>query len=402
MNKPVVLVLCPHYLPGFRSGGPVRSVSTLVERLADQFDFRVITHCHDYGLSEDYDNVPIRKWTRVGSAEVLYLRDWDFAPWILKRYLRQVPADVVYLNSFFHRQTTIPYLFLKRFWLASKTPTVIAPRGEFSSGALKLRGLRKKVFLAIVRFIGLYENLVWQASSEYERDDIRLCLRKNVRTVIVHVAPDLSAIQSRDGQTANKSPKSHGELRVVYLGRISAKKNVDFALSLLPKLKGRVVFDLYGPFEDPAYEAKCRSLAAAAPESCQVTFHGPIPHEEALEAFASHHVFLFPTRGENFGHVILESFAAGCPVLLSDQTPWRNLAELGVGWDLSLDNPTHFESTLQSLIDMEDGDWQRLSNSASAYAKQVTTDEKPLEASRRMFLDLCHLTKVEPPHPSAP
>ncbi|MBI5706392.1 MAG: glycosyltransferase family 4 protein [Armatimonadetes bacterium] len=389
MKKPVVLVLCPHYLPGYRSGGPVRSVSTLIERLSDQFDFRVITHCHDYGLAQDYENVPVRQWTRVGAAQVLYLRDWDFAPWRLRRYIRQVSADAVYLNSFFHRQTTIPFLFLRRYGLVPKTPTVIAPRGEFSSGALKLRGLRKRLFLGVVRFIGLYENLVWQASSEYERDDIRGCLRKNVRTVIVHVAPDLSMIQSNAGTSDARASKNPGELRVVYLGRISAMKNVDYALKLLRDIQGRVVFDLYGPFEDPSYTAACRTLASELPENCQVTFHGPIPHEEALAAFASHHVFLFPTRGENFGHVILESFAAGCPVLLSDQTPWRNLAELGVGWDLPLAEPSKFEAALQSLMDMDREQWNKLSSSALAYAAKVTTDEKPLEASRKMLLDLC-------------
>lgn len=175
-------------------------------------------------------------------------------------------------------------------------------------------------------------------------------------------------------------------------------KNVDYALKLLRNLEGQVTFDLYGPFEDPAYEATCRSLASSLPDNCRATFHGPIPHEEALAAFGSHHVFLLPTRGENFGHVILESLASGCPVLVSDRTPWRNLEELGVGWDLPLDDPHGFETVLQTLMDMDSDEWHRRSSSALAYASKVTTDEKPLEASRKMFLDLCSPEK----HAEAP
>ena len=52
--------------------------------------------------------------------------------------------------------------------------------------------------------------------------------------------------------------------------------------------------------------------------------------------------FFFPTLGENYGHVIYEALDSGCPVLISDQTPWRGLSEVGAGWDLPLDKPDLF------------------------------------------------------------
>ncbi len=67
--------------------------------------------------------------------------------------------------------------------------------------------------------------------------------------------------------------------------------------------------------------------------------HGPLPPDRVAEALRANHLLFLPTRSENFGHVILEALAAGCPVLLSDRTPWRNLARAGVGWDLPLDRP---------------------------------------------------------------
>jgi glycosyltransferase involved in cell wall biosynthesis len=40
---------------------------------------------------------------------------------------------------------------------------------------------------------------------------------------------------------------------------------------------------------------------------------------------------VFPTLGENFGHVIAESLSASCPVICSDQTPWNDVLAAGGG-----------------------------------------------------------------------
>ena len=36
-------------------------------------------------------------------------------------------------------------------------------------------------------------------------------------------------------------------------------------------------------------------------------------------------MFYFYLQHENFGHVIVESWQNGCPVLISENTPWKNL-----------------------------------------------------------------------------
>ena len=50
---------------------------------------------------------------------------------------------------------------------------------------------------------------------------------------------------------------------------------------------------------------------------------GELNHEQLLEKYKEYHAFIFPTLGENFGHVIDESIKNGCPVILSRSvTPW--------------------------------------------------------------------------------
>jgi hypothetical protein len=48
-HRPVVLVLMEFYLPGYKSGGPLRAISGLTEALGDEFDFMIITSDRDVG-----------------------------------------------------------------------------------------------------------------------------------------------------------------------------------------------------------------------------------------------------------------------------------------------------------------------------------------------------------------
>ena len=59
-----------------------------------------------------------------------------------------------------------------------------------------------------------------------------------------------------------------------------------------------------------------------------------------------------PSLTENFSYTVLESFQAGIPVLISDQTPWRGLEAKGIGWDLPLHVPVDWDAAMDSLVAM--------------------------------------------------
>jgi glycosyltransferase involved in cell wall biosynthesis len=70
-------------------------------------------------------------------------------------------------------------------------------------------------------------------------------------------------------------------------------------------------------------------LAAALPANVCMQYLGDVPPEQVAGVFGQHDLFVFPTRGENFGHVILKSLSAGTLVIVSDRTPWQ--ADAGAG-----------------------------------------------------------------------
>jgi glycosyltransferase involved in cell wall biosynthesis len=157
-------------------------------------------------------------------------------------------------------------------------------------------------------------------------------------------------------------------MKLVFVSRISPKKNLLFALQLLPKIKGQVVFDIYGPVEDDDYWQLCQNSISTMPNNIRVKYNGSVPNEKVFEVLADYHFFFLPTLGENFGHAILEALSAGCPVIVSDQTPWRDFAKQGGGWDLPLEAVEQWRVILQSCTDMDNKTYQRIASQARQLA----------------------------------
>ncbi len=97
---------------------------------------------------------------------------------------------------------------------------------------------------------------------------------------------------------------------------------------------------------------------------------------------AGYHLLVLPTRGENFGHVILEALLAGCPVLVSDQTPWRGLASRRAGWDLPLAAPDRFRAAVDEVVAMDGPTFADWSSRAVAFGASSAADPAVVEANR--------------------
>src|SRR5262249_16327598 len=141
-----IFTIVDWYLPGYKAGGPIRTISNLIELLGVEFDFFVLTRDRDFGDRASYPDLAKDAWTQIGTARVLYAADLSLSSF--RRCIREIQPDIIYLNSFFSR-LTIKILLLRRLRLIPSCPMVLAPRGEFSQGALGIKQLRKKLFLSM-------------------------------------------------------------------------------------------------------------------------------------------------------------------------------------------------------------------------------------------------------------
>ena len=392
--KPVILTFARYYLPGFRAGGPIRTIANMVERMGDTFEFRIVTLDRDLGSDCPYSDVQSDTWMPVGNALVRYVSPNHFGLREIVDIVRSTPHDAIYLNSFFDPRFTQQVLVNHRLGRLAGRPIVLAPRGEFSAGALQIKWWKKIVFISLAKWFELYDGLIWQASSTREAEDIQRVLfvgkRMAGREVVsghVSVVPELISSESSAGLSVAFRHVADGPLRVCFLARISPMKNLDFALRVLAEVRVPIRFAIYGPIEDATYWGKCEALIAKLPSNIEVMREGAIEPVQVVPTLAQHDLFLFPTRGENFGHVIHEALRAGLPLLISDQTPWQRLAEQGVGWDLPLDDMRAFARRIEEVVRWPQAVRDQYSTRASDLAVKVGQDELTLEENRRLFLD---------------
>lgn len=383
-RSPIILVFCEAYLPGYKAGGPVRTITNLVEHLGDEFHFKIITMNHDWKDADNpYQSIRPSEWHKVGKADVFYIDAKKRSCSEFKSILNTIEYDIVYLNSFFSPNFTIRPLLFRRLQLIHDTPFILAPRGEFSDGALNLKLIKKKIYINLARLLGLYQRILWQASSVYEEADIRSRFDKNIE---LFIAPNLPlALSSISSTTPKKVYKSQSTLKIVFLSRIAKMKNLKGALEVLKGLKGDIKFDIYGPIEDMIYWDECQATFRNFPQNIKIRHLGSVPHDNVMSIISEYDIFFLPTLGENYGHVILEALCAGCPVLISDQTPWRDLEKKKVGWDLPLEQPEQFHAVLQKCVDMSHEDYYEWSQNARKYGYHITKDNYAISQNRELF-----------------
>ncbi len=386
MNSGIINILCvsDYFLPGYLGGGPIRTLDNMRKQIAGQITLSVFTRDRDLGSETQYAGIETNRWIESHDDGPIYYASPDaFGLRGLRQALAASDFDIVYLNSFFSLQSSI-LLYLNLRKSTSGRPILLAPRGEFSPGALAVKKYKKLAFLTLVRLLGLYRDVFWHASTPIEAQDI---LRQFPSAVDrIHVAPDPVLAISSDGKPIAKT-KEAGHLRIAFISRISPKKNLDGLIRMLETVQVPVVLDIFGPIEDEAYWRQCEKAIATLPDNIQVSSHGPIAPKAVSSTFARYDLFAFPTHGENFGHVIFEALRAGTPVLLSDQTPWLS-DEFGAVTVIPLQDITGWRHAILRAADRTPEEQERVRTSTIAYANRYVDEEGSLQANLDMFLGI--------------
>jgi glycosyltransferase involved in cell wall biosynthesis len=390
-------VLVDQYLPGYKAGGQLRAITNLVEELGEEFAFSIVTSDRDLLDHVRYPGIATDAWTDVGKARVMYVspsrRRWT--SWL--KLLRALSYDILYVNGYFSRLSLKTLVARRWGWIPPK-PTILAPHGELSPGALGHKRLKKRLFLSVAKRTRLHDGLIWHATTSGERDDIVRALASGGSERLsgenaVWVAPALVSEQTADPCEDNlvaplRPPKVKSAARMVFLSRISRTKNLYEIINAIATLHGDIEFDIYGPIEDSGYWRECERALRKMPNNVRVQYRGAVSPDRVTDVFGRYHLLTLLTRGENFGYVIIEAMLAGCPVLVSDQTPWRGLAEKRAGWDVPIGQTKEVREALNRMIEMDQEEFDQWSTATRAFAKQHLENADRIEANRRLFADV--------------
>lgn len=245
------------------------------------------------------------------------------------------PADVVHLHGAWEpllhaaavaaRRREVPYLF--------------TPHGMLDPWALRQKAFKKRLF----RLLSLDRDLRGAAAvhfaAERERDlslstgggfpasgaliDVRW--RQAGRTIVEPFGIDVAEFDPppEPGRFRARFPATAGRKVVAFLGRLHPGKGVEHLIPAMRHVADpAAMLVVAGGDSDPAPDfgpAQRRQAAADPTLAGRVIFTGPLRGRDRVELLADADLLALPSEHENFGIVVAEALAAGCPAVVSDE-----------------------------------------------------------------------------------
>jgi glycosyltransferase involved in cell wall biosynthesis len=371
-----ILITIDWFLPGTKSGGPVRSYANMLDHLGAYYDFYVVTRDTDFLSDEVYSGIQSNAWNKINDHTQIYYFSKDaLTKRNLKALLDQTEFDVAYVNGIYSWYFSIlPVVLLK------KHPNVIvSARGMLNSQAFSVKPMKKKIFIAFAKLFNIYKNVKFHATNTVEANHIIKIIGKQFETKI---APNLP--RKIQNLSINKRDLN-SPLRFVNIARVSIEKGTLKMIEALETFKVEIVLDIFGPIYDEAYWEKCKKAIEHLPKHITVNYKGFIESELVLETLKSYDFFILLSEGENFGHSILEALSVGCPVIISDKTPWRDLERKGIGWDIDINDSNEVSSVFNQISKMEQDVYSKLTKQAFVFAKSFSEDKDLLNQNKDLF-----------------
>lgn len=375
MNKPKWLICIDWFLPGYHAGGPVSSIKNLVDHLGEYFDFHILTSNKDYQSQEAYE-IEIGEWIDQGNYSVMYVDASKFSKSQCTAIIKSLAPKGVYVNSVYSKQFTR--------WPVSISngigiKVIIATRGMLAPSALAIKPLKKRLYLKYVKSNGVFAKATFQATNEIERSQILNVFPKaNVKVV--------SNLPTKIRELDLKKHKKGTVLKLISLGRIAPEKNTLFAIQCLKKLaEVEVELDLYGAQYDPKYWQDCQTEIHSLGSNINVSYKGTVSPVQVMDTISNYDFLFLPSRGENFGHVIIESLTAGIPVIISNRTPWKDIEEKNCGYIASVEGLQDMLSKLKTASTISSEDYETMQSNALDYAASYLAKSKTLESAIELF-----------------
>lgn len=365
-----ILILTGRYLPGFKDGGPLRTLINVTDALGDEYEFFIACLDRDHGDIKSYSNIKKNSWNQVGKAKVWYVTSGQFTNELILSLASG--KDLIYLCSFYEDYGYRTLLLNKRKKIDCSI--VLASMGVFAEAALKQKAIKKKTFIFMCKTLGLFKNVIWSVTSEIEATDMKKVLGNNIDYIVAEDLPRLSVPGRKD--------KKHERLKVAFLSRICAHKNLDFAIRSISKMQRKVELTIYGPIQEVEYWEVCKKML----NSVKFTwfYGGDIPSEQVQNILSEQDVLIFPSKSENYGHVVFEALSVGCIPVISDRTPWKELTYKQAGYELPLDEKV-FAKVLDDIADFDKEEKEKIENNAVRYAKEKLTKSLKETGYRKIF-----------------
>lgn len=318
-----VVHVSAYFPPAFRYGGPPASVLGLCKGLQRAgVDVEVVTTTANGEEAlpasppggTEYDGVPVRYAASAFPRRFFGARVRAPLADALAR------ADVCHIHGIWN----VPEWWASHLARARNVPYVLSPRGMLQPAAVRRGRWRKAVAYRLLEARNLRGASVLHATSDHEAAAIR-DLQLDVPVAVVPNGVDLASAQAASaGQRARLGIPADAFV-VLFLGRMHRIKRLDVladAFTIARQTHPSMRLVLAGPDEDRLLPELMARLASHA---SHVHTPGEVNGADKWSLLKDADVSVHCSDSESFGLAVVESLAAGVPVIATRTCPWRDL-----------------------------------------------------------------------------
>ena len=368
-----MLIIIPWFDPAFKAGGPVQSIANLVSTFNEAVQYKIFCGNKDVDGSL-LENIKTDSWVEYNNNTQIWYDSTNHPFRTFKNILSDFNPDILFIIGLFSFNYNIqPLLFCK------SQKKILSVRGMLHKGALSQKWLKKKIFISFLKTFSISNKVFFHATDKNEAQNVIKVFGDKSKVYIAGNFPKKITAEIPINKKRN-------ELSLVTIALISPMKNHLLILSALKEIKDNIEYHIIGAIKDKDYWQQCMKIINELPGNIKVTYHGEVIPKEVINYLNDEHVFIMPSKSENFGHAIIEALSAGKPVITSHNTPWNNLQENKAGLNVSL-NVAEIKIAIDHFIKMSSEEYIEWSDAAVSFSKKAI-DYKQLNIQyANMFLD---------------
>jgi len=375
-----ILHFIPVYIPSWKYGGPILSVSRLCEGLVSiDIEVRVVTT--NAGLM-DSQAVQSHQPILVNGVPVYYYPvDSIHGPIYSKALVRDLDshmswADLVHVSSVWQPLG----LTVQKKAHMSGTPLIQSTRGALSPYSWTRGYLKKLIYYHVFEKPLLQRAAAIHCTTQMEVQEVKKLrldppvkiLPNPIDQTYLHYSPHLKDTWC----------KSHGlpanQPLLLVAGRLHHKKGLDLLPSILAELQEKPWHILFIGQDDDGTVRSLKTKMSNHHLSHRCHWMTAIPANELLYPYNSADWLLLPSRHENFGNVVIEALACGCGALVSTCVGVSTELSTCPGFFATSRNHYAFKSLLSSALETPrpgslSSQWISEAFSISAIANKAVT-----------------------------
>ena len=350
----------------------MQSIANLVKEYREGVEYLIF--CGDTDLNgAELENIKTNEWVSFNAyTKVWYARPEKRSETLLKLVEKEKPGILFIIGLFSWHFNIVPMVFCKG------PRMILSSRGMLHPGALSQKKWKKGLYLFLFKMLDYHRKFDFHATDTEEADYIHSYFGKEAKVFVAGNFPTKVGLLPLPF-------KEPGKLKLVSVAIISPVKNTLLILEALAKVKEWIEYDIYGPVNDEEYWDLCKEQIDMLPENIRVTYHKEIEPAQVKEVLEEAHVFIQPSKSENFGHALYEALSAGRPVITSYHTPWKEILESVAGFNVAVNDTSGIDTAIRFFAQMNQEELQKWSRGALAYAEKKLDVGKTREEYRRMF-----------------